>query len=313
VPILAGFPVAEEPTLPDLSRNETRTLAFRDLDGNYPFASTGREFFFMPDLDGIDLVDPEIITKQSPGMDGEMITEIRTPKRELFLPLWLASDSTHLRYLEQRDALDRLFKFHGIDYRTLGGTFDLVASSVRGERFLRCVYTGGMKAAKWPNESALWAKLGISAWAVQPHWIGERWETPVIRAETGVDTFASFPLEFSSSLAIGEEIAIAVEGEVDSWITVDLVGPADTVLVEATGLVFEIPAGLADGETAKVVTDPRYRTALFDGVKDWSRIGPATTWTPLAPGDQTIDIVITSAGANTQAQVSGDTLYRRPW
>lgn len=305
--VLPGFPVTESPAV------ESRSLAFRKLDGSYPFPATGREFFFLPELEGVDLVDPEIITKQSPGMDGEMITEIRTPRRELFLPLWIASESTHAHYLDQRDALAELFAHHGVDYRALGGTFDLVADSDRGERFLRCVYTGGMKAAKRPSEGAYWAKLGITAWAVQPHWIGERWETPIVTGGSPVNTFASFPLEFSSTLALGSEMLIAVDGDVDSWITVDITGPAETVLVEAPGLVFEIPGGVFEAETVKVVTDPRHRVALFDGINDWSRIGPATTWTPLAPGDHYMTIAVSGANSNTQAQVSGDTLYRRPW
>jgi hypothetical protein len=313
VPILAGIPVVEAPELPDRSKEDTRTLALRDLDGNYPFAPTGREFFFMPDCDGLDLVDPELITVQVPGMDGSLLKEIRISQRELFLPMWIASDSSHAHYLDQRDSLISLFAYHGRDYRLLGGTFDLVASSIRGDRYLRCTFAGGMKSIKRPNEGQYWAKLGINAVAVQPHWIGERWQTPVIRQPAPVNTFAAFPLNFSTDLALGAGIPISVDGDVDSWITVDLVGPADEVTVTAEGVLFEIPDGLDDGETVKVIMDPRYRNALFDGVQDWSRVGPATTWHPLPPGDQTMNVVVTGAGANTSAQVSGDTLFRRPW
>jgi hypothetical protein len=313
LPLLRGFPVSETPRIPDTTRLDTRTLAFRTLDGDYPFPATGREFFFMPDLDGLDLVDPEIIYRTVPGMDGALISEIRTPVRELSLPLFLSSDSSHAHYLDYRDALAGLFTRRRVDYRRLGGTFDLVASSLRGERYLRCTYTGGMKAIKRPGEGSYWAKLPISAVAVQPYWVGEGWETPVLRQPDDPDFFASFPGELSSSMALGT-FPLTVAGDVDSWPTFDIIGPSTSVTVSSSsGLSFTIPAALASGEVVQVVTDPRARTALFDGVKDWARVGATTTWRPLPPGDQELTVAVTGTSTNTQVQVRGSTFWERPW
>ena len=104
-----------------------------------------------------------------------------------------------------------------------------------------------------------------------------------------------------------------VAGDVESWATVDLVGPATSVTVTGGGVSVFIPAGLSDGETARIVTDPRRRTATFDGVSAWSRVGPTTTWQPLAPGEQAMSIVVAGPGGNTSAQVSGGSYYERPW
>jgi hypothetical protein len=309
---VGAYPVLDQPpTGPDTTMDETRSLSLRALDGTNPFPSTGREFFFMPDIEGIDYPDPEIITKRIPGEDGERLQEIRIGPRDIFLPLWIASDSSHLDYLARRDALAALFSHFGVDYRANDGTFDLVANSPRGERTLRVAYKAGMSRAKWPNEGATWAKLGINLIAVRPFWYGERWETPVLKQPAAVNSFASFPLQFSTSVALGENIPVIVGGDASSWAEMTFVGPADTINVSSTGLQFSIPAGLADGETAQIITDSRGRTALFDGVKDWSRVGPVRKWSPLAPGDRRITIAITGTGTNTEAQVSGWSRYLR--
>ncbi len=233
--ILAPFRVVEAlEEIPDTSQRETRSLAFRALDGTYPFPSTGTEFFFMPDITGIDLPPIEVITKPVPGMEGERLREIRTLKREVFLPLWMKG-LTHSQYLDRRDQLAGLFDHRLVDYRTEDGTFDLVATSIRGERSLRVQYTDGMTAGKWPTESSVWAKLGITLVACRPYWFGERWMTPLIRlGDDEPDFFAEFPGGLSSSVVLGDGIPITVEGDAESWVTVDMVGPATEALVAST-------------------------------------------------------------------------------
>jgi hypothetical protein len=163
------------------------------------------------------------------------------------------------------------------------------------------------------NEGGSWASLGLKFTCVQPYWYGDRWETPIIQQSVAINTFAAFPLRLSSDVVLGLNIPVTVEGNADSWITVDLVGPADSVTITGSGISVSIPAGLSDLEKAQIVMDPRGRTATFDGVKDWSRVGPTTKWKPLQPGNRKLSIAITGATANTQAQISGPTLFERPW
>lgn len=266
----------------------------------------------MPGIEGLDLPPREVLTKRSPGMDGERLVEVRTLSREVFLPLFVASDSSHLAYLERRDGLRRLFNYRSVDYRAAGGTFDLVAESARGARSLRCVFVEGMSGVKAPDEGGWWAKLGLTLRAVNPYWEGDRWQTPIIRQESGVSWFGAFPGRLASSYTFGT-FTVPVPGDAESPVTVDLVGPATSVTITGPGLLVSIPGGLASGETARIVTDPRGRTALFGGVVDWARVGPVSTWAPLPPGDRTLSIVVAGVGATTQAQVSGPTRYDAPW
>lgn len=291
-----------------------RTLAFRALDGTYPLPSGGTDFFFMPDITGLDKPPQEVITKRVPGMEGERVDEVRVLRRDVFLPLWMEG-LTHAEYMDRRDLLARLFNHRLVDYRTEDGTLDLVATSIRGTRALRCLYLDGMTGGMWPNESKVWAKLGITLAACRPYWFGTPWTSPVIQQAGGVepDFFAEFPGELSAGSVLGDNVLISVDGDVESWMTVQLTGPATSIAISGEGNSVSIPAGLGAGETARIVTDPRGRTAQFDGVTNWSRIGPTTTWKALQPGIRQVSIIVSGSTTSTQAVISGPTQFERPW
>jgi hypothetical protein len=247
-------------------------------------------------------------------MAGARLKEIRTLEREIFLPLFIENPSAHASYLDDLDQLAGLFNYRTVDYAANDGTLNLVATSVRGERRLRCAYTEGMTGYGTDNQGSTWASFGLKFLCVQPYWYGTPWTTGVLKQHADEpDFFSEFPPLLSSALTIGADIPVTVSGDVESWMTVDLVGPATSVTISGEGNLVSIPAGLGAGATAKIVTDPRGRTALFDGVVDWTRIGPATTWRPLQPGSRSISILVTGIASQTQAAISGPTLYERPW
>jgi hypothetical protein len=311
--ILAPFPVIPTPGVSDLV--DSRWLAFESLDGGTVFQATGHEFFIQEGIDGLGIPPREIVTKKYPGMAGAQLKEIRTLEREIFLPLFIENSSAHAEYLNDLDALAALFDYRTVDYAANDGTLNLVATSAKGTRRLRCTYTQGMDTGYGTSsEGATWASIGLKFLCVQPYWYGDTWTTPIIQQipiTTG--TFPAFPIELSSNVILGNNISVTVPGDVESYVTIDLVGPTSSVEVSSDGLLFSIPAGLADGEPAKIVTDPRSRTATFSGIEDWSRVGPATLWRPLAPGDHELDITLADGGTNTRAQVSGRSFWERPW
>jgi len=312
MPILGGIPV-RTPRPPRVDPFEdSRTLAFRSLDGTAFMEFTGNEFFDLDGVEGLDLPPREVIRESMPNLDGTRLREVRTGERQVFLPFWLSSTSSHSKYLDRRDELASLFNYRGLNLSATDGTFDLVANSLRGERSLRCVYLDGMPGSNMTdNSGASWESLGLTFLACRPYWSGARWSTPTIQRPSGGSWGVSWPYQLSSAQALGSGIPVTVGGDVPSWPTIDLVGPASAASVTGPGLSVSIAGGLAAGETARIVTDPRGRTASFGGVKDWSRVAPTDRYRPLMPGVQELSIVLVGATDATSAVVSGDSLFER--
>jgi hypothetical protein len=316
--ILGGFPVVDsvhEIVDPFI---DTRTFTFRSLDGQVILPCTGDELIARWGIQGLDVPPRENVQEAIYGQEGADLVDIKIGPREYFIPLFLGSNSSHLDYLNKRGDLRSLFNHRKVDYKAAGGTFDLVANSIKGERALRSTYVDGMNG-DWEQDSSgiYWESFGLNLLAVRPHWYGGRWTTPVIRRpESGAAWFGHFPGRLSSSRTLTAPILVTVLGDIDSYARIDLVGPADDVLITSdSGLYVSIPDGLADGETAVINTNPRpsEMTASFDGVEDWGRIDPETRWAPLPTGDQSIVISIGGLGANSSAVVSGPSEFESPW
>lgn len=314
MPIQAGIPVLEPPVVvPVYPFAESRTLAFRSLDGIDLMPWTGGEFFLLGGMRGLDMPPVVNVVEQLPGMAGARLREIQVGIREVFLPLFYVSNTSHTDFLAKKRAVSAMLSHLGKDYVAHDGSFDLVATSgtdMPTTRALRCYYVSGNEGTYTSSESSPhWASIGITLNAARPYWVGDPWSTEVLRLPTAAAWFPGFPGQLSASRVLGAGLGITVDGQVPSWPTVDVTGPATSVTVTAPGLSVTIPAGVAAGEAVHIATDPRGRTATFNGVKGWARIGPADIYAPLAPGDQQITVVVPGATSQTSARVYGDTQY----
>ncbi len=315
--ILAPLPVViPNPNL-DLSKVETRTLGFRTLDGMDLLPFQGREFAGLDGIEGFDLPPVEVIEEDQYGDEGTRLIEMRYKPRDLFVPLWLRSDSSHLDYLRNKRArLIELFDFALVDYEVQNGTFDLVANSVDGnnERTLRCHYVSGMEGnLSRTTERAVWSKLGLKLRAAKPFWQGGEWKTPAIRIPSGASFFAEFPAQLSSARALGSDIIVTIPGNADSWPRVVAQGPAPEIEVVGPGLYVRVPDGLADGELMVVETKPGARTATFNGVENWTRVAPQRQFSRLPPGDNVFNLYLGAAGPSAFMYVAGTSQWKTPW
>lgn len=318
MPILGAYPVLDQPPAEqDLSLVETRTLAFRTLDGADLMPWTGREFAGRNGMTGLDLPPVEVIETEEYGDEGSRITEMRFRPRDIFVPLYLRSDSSHLDYLrDKRARLIDLFDFALADYQVNNGTFDIVANSLdaNNERTLRCHYQGGLEGnLDRKTDYRRWAALGLKLRAVKPLWQGEVWSTPRISRPAGADWFGTFPPELSPSLTLGSDITVTVPGNAKGWPQITMMGPSPSVEIYGPGLYVRIPEGLADGELAVIDTQFGARRALFNGVDDWARVAPQRQFGRIAPGDNAFNLNLGSAGAGAYAYVSGRAQWKTPW
>jgi hypothetical protein len=314
VPILAGgVPVVETPDQIDLKKDSRGLNLRRVSDGVFPLEPTGKEFFFRSGSEGLGLGPREVIRDTQMGVDGSRLREIRYTERPIFLPLFVKSDSSHAEYLDSVDALDSLFEHEGIDVGE-DGTVDLVATSLRGTRTLRCVYLEGREGSMHPTERGIWGSWGIRLLACRPHWSGGEWTTPLVR-QGGVYAFpGALGDGFGTSQALGSNITVDVPGNIRSCPQVEVVGPATAVTItSASGMSVTVPAGVASGETFVLTTDPRGRAATFNGVKNWTRVGPLDTYGQGFLGNTSFNITMTGTSAATSARVYGTVWWSKPW
>jgi hypothetical protein len=318
MPVLASFPVVENQRDVVSPFLDSRRLSFRSLNGTDALAFTGGEFIALWGAQGLEVPPRDVVEGAVVGVDGSFIDDVKIGSRKVMLPIYLGSKSGHLPYLGRRGYLRSFFNHRGVDLAATDGTFDLVATSAIGERTLRCLYKSGMDG-DWVQDSSgsYWERIGLDLLAVRSYWYGKRWETPPINAPESSEFFDEFPPELSSSRAFGTDVPVFVDGDVESWVRVDGVGPCDSLLVEAEGLHLSIPGGLEVGEVVSLDTDPRSRrrggAVLFNGTEDMSRVAPDDVWAPLQPGLQLMNLVLPGADAATRITVSGDTRYETPW
>lgn len=321
MPILAGpgIPVVDSSDLGPVVNGfeESRFLSFRSLDGVDLIPFTGDEFIARWGITGLDMPPLNVVEQEYPGEDGAQVDDITVSSRLWGIPLWIGSNSGHRDFLAKRERVQDLFDHHRVDYRTHGGTFDIVASSIRGERSLRSTYVGGWEG-DWQQgtSGSYFETVPLTGRASRPYWTGERWSTPQIRRPAGLPGLGAFPLSLSPSRTLGADITVTVAGKAKSYARIDLMGPAPFVEITGPGLYVLIPDGLAAGESAVIDTYPPLRAtqgALFNGVVDWSRIAPRRQFAPVAPGDNTFNLDLGVAGVDAWATVSGPTLWNAPW
>lgn len=320
MPILAGFPVVPAPVQIDAWADfrESRTFAFRSVDGRDILPFTGAEFVAMWGVQNLDMVARQVVEEALPNQDGTELTDIKVGSRTWTIPIFVGSDSGHVAYLRNRARMRSFFNHRTVDYRSAGGTFDLVARSDIGERTLRSTYLDGMNG-QWDQQTSgsFWETFGLQGLAVNPNWNGGRWSSQTVRQnDVTASWFDTFPAQLSARNVLNAGSTVTVEGDVDSWPVVDAVGPCSSLTVTAGDFVLDVPDGLAAGELMYVDTDPRTKTVTFNGAGGdaaWGRLSPLSIFAPLVPGVQPITFELLDPGTLTAATISGVKWYETPW
>lgn len=312
-----GIPVVDtDPPGPVLTGFEdSRTLSFRSVDGVDLLPFTGQEYILRKGATGLGMAPRDVVDVTFPGEDGGQLDDITVGVRTWGIPLRVTSESSHAAFLDNEAALRRLFNHRRIDYRKHGGTFDVVANSVKGERALRSAYVSGLEGDQQQATSGSYFEtLPIVGKSVRPYWTGPRWSTLPIRRPTGLPFFGTWPpAGLSPSRTLGADLTVTVEGDASGYCRVDLEGYAPYVEISGPGLYVAIPDGLAAGETCVVDTYPPQAGVYFDGLLNPTRLAPLRRYRAIDPGEQVFNIDLGAASAAAWAVISGPTLWETPW
>jgi hypothetical protein len=155
-----------------------------------------------------------------------------------------------------------------------------------------------------------WAVYTVDLLAERPFWEAPpvrspRWALGTSENFTGpADAAPSYYVSAASTIGSAN---LTNEGDVDAWLTWDIVGPVDSVEITAAGGSLAYGA-VPSGQTLRITTDPTQPLALLNGVDVTGAVDP---WDPRPiPAGETSSVDILLAGAGS-VQASFTPRYRR--
>lgn len=289
-----GHPVGSPPRVTWTSA-AGQVVPLSDIDAGYAV------------LDGIrGLAMPTYQLYQSESLlDGAVVRGTRTEPREVFLPIYLEAP-TRAEVLAKRRALAAAFSPTEGDG---GGDGVLELAEASGERRrIRCRYVSGMDGAEGGGDTGMdWATYGLTLLAAQPYW-----ERDPITLRWALDPpdgtwLPILPLEVRGSDVVGEGMTIRNPGSVRGWPVWTITGPLSgtaTMRNATTGAELEFAAALADGEQIVIDTRPRRKTVRdHAGENRFASLGLGSVLWPLAPGDNSVDILLTGLGEGSRLEM----------
>lgn len=321
MPIIAVSAPATPTPPADAGWQDTRRLLLRTLDATDEQEFDDGQWIIMPGATGMGMPPVDVVTQQTPGLDGAWLREVRVGARDVFLPLAVVSDTSHADYLTKLARLQGLLDFRAVaDVTAADGTLLLVAESVWGARQLTVVYTDGMQGDEGQTAAGTyWATRGLRLLAVDPWW-RDAVETVL---EFGVGAGAVFlapagsglpwPRALAPSVSAGVGMPITVGGTVPVWPTVEIVGPASSVTIATDAGTAVTTTAVTAGETLILVTDPRRRSATVGGVRAWGRVGAAPRFAPLRAGPNTVDVAVPGSTTATKVRLRWHAGWTSAW
>jgi len=329
MPIIAR--IAIDPDTPPPWR-DSRSLLLRTIIGadEQPLTggaswAGGYDWVLMPGATGLDLPPVTPIVETAPGLDGGWLRGTTVGARQVYLPLFVASPTSHADYLDRRDRLFAFLDEYAVDDLTdADGTLELVAASARGERYLRVVYSGGLEGDEGADQSGTyWGKYGLNLTASDPYWRAT--EETVLefgsvpgRPFLSTTGHAPWPRRLTPAVSLaGGGLSVTVPGRVPVWPVIEIEGPSSATTVTWDGPRDEATAvtvgSVAAGESFRLSTDPRRREATVAGSDAWARVAAAPRFGRLRPGTQSIGVGVGGVSAGTVVRLRYRAAHRTAW
>ena len=277
------------------------------------------EGIIMPGATGFGLPPIEVISQPLPGVAGSQQMEVRVGEREVFLPIYLASEGS------PQDFIDARARFEDMVWPLdRGATFRIVAQDHTGIRELPCTYIDGLTGDEGRTVSGgRWASLGVRFRASEPYWraredrdlpfvVGNA-KVPFLGTE-GAPNTAPWPRRLSRSVILGAGMNVNITSSLPVYTTVELTGPADSFHGSSdTGWDVRVEQPIPAGQTLRIVSDPRRKSIRLDGAPAAGMVARGSVLKPFAPGQNTLDVLVPGATAQTLLRLSWRPLYRSAW
>jgi hypothetical protein len=263
-------------------------------------------YLLMPGVRGLELPEFTHYERESGAVDGSIITGSRALAREIYLPVYVHGRD-RAQAVERRGRLALAMN----PRPPHGGPGVLeVADRAGPTRRISARYVEGMAGDEGTDlTGAYWCIYGITLTAESPYWELDAVRR-VWRIEGSPQRWLPLPpLRVRGSDVIGEGMAITNPGTADSWPVWTLrgpVGPGTLMRSRTLGEELVFDRALADGETVTIDTRPRRKSVRdHSGGNAFQYLRRGSRLWPLAPGPNTVDVVLSGAadGAALELEV----------
>lgn len=187
---------------------------------------------------------------EAPAVAGSRYRGFRTSEREVFLPLYMWSDSGSTDFLNWDE------QFQATMHPDRPGTLTVAAADGRSTRSLRCRFSDD-ESDGLDRDPAFrgWCPFGVRLIAEAPYWQGPPLSYTFQQAD--LKPFYSSPgaLPFAVQISRGSTIETASvrnDGDVDGFLRHAVHGPTTSVTIKGT----EFPFAIADGKAVILDTNP---------------------------------------------------------
>ena len=233
--------------------------------------------------------------------DGSIVRGVRYDSREVYLPLFLESETVG-GLSEVRRRLNRLLAPHlgPVDVRVVDPATDT-------DRMIRGYYTEGLDGDFGDGFHGTWQTLGLTFECPDPWWLGPE-RVKSLRVNPGSKPFLSesepfFPVVLAESVVQGDW-DIAVEGDGPVFPVWEVTGPGTDLRIIRGDDRIEIDGEVRAGETLRIDTAAgRITPDRWDDVSLRSRLFP------LDSGRNRLQVSMVGATEDTLVRL----VYRERW
>ena len=316
--VLASVVAAQPP--PDADY-ESRRLWLESWDGAQvmpvPLDDLPHELIGQRGMLGLGVAPTDLATQGTPGVAGSRVVDVIERDRPVALPLAFIAD----RQADLWDTLQRLRDLTDpTNTMTEDGNFRLCCASGSGTRQLSLAYRSGLEGEDTERHGT--DVVVIDAVAPQPYAEDRFDQTKTFRLGTTLMPFLAaagtdYPWgtrQLSPSSVADADTPFEMFSAVPVFPVFELTGPADSVLITAgNGLRIDVPDGIADGSTLRIVTDPRHKTIRLDGALAAGMLARGSRFVPFPLGVTLVDVDAPGASADTLLRLTWRGLHRGLW
>lgn len=278
-----------------------RTFTLYPAGGRAPRVLNDRSqgFRVLKGATGLNAPSFDLLTSNTPLLDGEQLDDVYADTREIYLPM-LVTGRTESEFRSRTNELVAdIFPFRG------EGRLE-VAQADGKRRSIPVIYQEGMEGSDAITDGGeRWWKFGLKLRALSPWWEG----VPVTQSWSYSDPVTFLPItprKVASSQVLGDA-TLFNDGDVETYPSWAITSPADTVVAQRvdTGEQFAVDRPIPTGRKLSVVTAPRLTDVRLDDGTAYARYlrNGSALWR-LPAGTSKLSLQVTGAAAGTVVTVA---------